>query len=683
MERSRLKIAMVRPYLTAGKGGAERYARDLVRGLAEAGHDVHVFAHVWDKPEQPGVIYNKVAMPRKPAWLRVLLFQRNLRRCLRLSDYNIVFGLTPFLPQQVFWLGDGLYRVWVRIAWPLAPVRWLMCLKRAVMAVNLSLERRILGPVTAGFIANSKLVARQARRFYGVPAEQIAVVYPWIDTQRFNFAARERWRDEMRRDLRIQKGEIVLLFVSNNFARKGLAIALRALASMRPGDAPMRLIVAGAGSISGFRRRAKRLGVAGKTVFTGAVTDIERYYAAADIFILPTRYDPCATVCLEAMACGLPVVTTAMNGAAEFIDDSKTGFVLGAGDSAESLAARIRDLADHDRCARAGGAAAERVRHLTPAAHLGEIAAALALFAKGGATSRMVQFAPDLWINESFVPLLRQHGLTSFSALMETAQRSEIEYNRNKRIALMALTDGDGERQFFLKAHRQGRSWIGALGRQGQTEGIKEWRNIMAIQSAGIATATPVAAGERQLPDGSRQSFVMTLRLDGYLPLDAHIAARFAPPLSPALLREKRLLIRAVAAMARRMHGRGFNHQDFYLCHIFAKTGNSDAPELRIIDLQRVGYRRRPARRWVIKDLGELHYSSNGLPISDRDRLRFMASYSTPKQSRRLRRFTISQILRKSRAIARHDAKLRARNPVPQNGFENNADLAKISPRHD
>jgi hypothetical protein len=71
------------------------------------------------------------------------------------------------------------------------------------------------------------------------------------------------------------------------------------------------------------------------------------------------------------------------------------------------------------------------------------------------------------------------------------------------------------------------------------------------------------------------------------------------------------------------------------------------------------------------------------LPISDRDRLRFMALYSTPKKSRRLRRFTISQILRKSRAIARHDAKLRARNQSPQNGFGNNADLAKIRPRHD
>ncbi|MGH7852358.1 MAG: lipopolysaccharide kinase InaA family protein, partial [Candidatus Binatia bacterium] len=394
-----------------------------------------------------------------------------------------------------------------------------------------------------------------------------------------------------------------------------------------------------------------------------------------------------ATVCLEAMACGLPVLTTAMNGAAEFIDEGESGFVLGAGASAEFLAARIRDLANPDRCARAGGAAAERVRQLTPAAHVREMGAALASFAKQRATRRMVQLEPDLWVNESFAPLLKQHRLISFSALMETAQRSEIEYNRNKRIALMALMDGDGERQFFLKAHGQRRSWIDvlgrALGRQGKTEGIKEWRNIIALQSAGIATATPVAAGERQLPDGSRQSFVMTARLDGYLPLDEHIAARFAPPLARSLFREKRLLIRVAAELARRMHGRGFNHQDFYLCHIFAKTENADAPELRIIDLQRAGYRRRPARRWVIKDLAQLHYSSIGLPISDRDRLRFMASYSPPRQSRRLRRFTLSQVLRKSHAIARHDAKLRARNPAPQNEFGNSTDLAKISSRHD
>jgi hypothetical protein len=106
-------------------------------------------------------------MPRKPAWLRVLLFQINLRRRLRLSDYNVVLGLTPFLPQHVFWLGDGLYRVWVRVAWPMAPVRWLMCLKRTVMAVNLSLERTMLGPATAGFIANSEPSSKTILRCAG------------------------------------------------------------------------------------------------------------------------------------------------------------------------------------------------------------------------------------------------------------------------------------------------------------------------------------------------------------------------------------------------------------------------------------------------------------------------------------------------------------------------------------
>ena len=142
MTRAALKIAIVRPFLTVTRGGAERYAVELIRGLAELGHMVHAFAYSWDKPEQPGVVYNRVAMPRKPAWLRVLCFHLNLRRQLRLAEFDVVLGLTPFWPQHVFWLGDGLYRVWVRIAWPFAPVRWLMCFKRAVMTVNLSMEKK-------------------------------------------------------------------------------------------------------------------------------------------------------------------------------------------------------------------------------------------------------------------------------------------------------------------------------------------------------------------------------------------------------------------------------------------------------------------------------------------------------------------------------------------------------------
>lgn len=684
MARAALKIAVVRPYLTIKKGGAERYAMESIRALAEAGHTVHAFACAWDKPEQPGVVYHRVSMPRKPAWLRVLCFHLSLRRRLRRTDYDVVFGLAPFWPQHVFWLGDGLYRVWVRIAWPLAPVRWLMCLKRAVMAVNLMMERKILTPATAGIIANSQLVARQARQLYGVPAEHIAVIYPWIDTQRFNAAARPRWRDAMRRQLGIHEDESALLFASNNFARKGLAALLSALAKIDRRAAPLRLIVAGAGAVARFRRRAESLGLAECTTFVGAVADMERYYAAADVFVLPTRYDPCATVCLEAMACGLPVITTEMNGAAEFIEDGKTGFVLGRHASVDALASSIRSWASGEWHACAAAEVAARVHDLSTAAHGRRIVAALESFARSEPNTPTVQIEPSLAVNETFLPLLKQHRLTSFTALLNTAKRNEIEYNQNKRIALLALERREEPIFLFLKAHRQERPWAGAtLGWRGRTEGIKEWQNILTLQSAGIPTATPVAAGERIVSDGSRESFVMTLRLDGYMPLDQYIAARYTPPLSSALRRDKRALIRAVAALARRMHGSGFNHQDFYLCHIFVKIADSGLPDLRLIDLQRVGHRRFPARRWVIKDLAQLHYSSLGLPLSDRERLWFFCNYRAPARDRRERRRMIRRILRKSRGIAKHDEKLRARQPgATRDPFSISAALPNDS-RHD
>jgi hypothetical protein len=103
------------------------------------------------------------------------------------------------------------------------------------------------------------------------------------------------------------------------------------------------------------------------------------------------------------------------------------------------------------------------------------------------------------------------------------------------------------------------------------------------------------------------------------------------------------------------MHWRGFNHQDYYLCHFFFKRG--EALDLRVIDLQRAGRRLFFRSRWFVKDLAQLHYSSLALPISDWDRLRFYAVYSAHETSRRRRRFYLKWALLKSRSIARHDAR--------------------------
>jgi UDP-glucose:(heptosyl)LPS alpha-1,3-glucosyltransferase len=662
-----LKIAIVRPYFTTAKGGAERYAVETARGLAALGHSVHVFAYAWDAGAEDQFICHRVWMPRKPAWLRVAVFCRNVRRELASSDYDAVLGMAPFWPQSVCWLGDGLYAVWTRVSWPHAALRWLMCLKRAVMAVNLWIEKRALGGGAERFLAISQLIKRQAIQYYAVPPERIDVIYPGIDTARFNLEARTRWRSSIRSELALGDHEVVLLFAANNYRRKGLALLTRAFARARRAGAPLRLLVAGAGAARPYERLARRCGVAGQVTFVHFVDAVEKYYAAADLFVLPTRYDPFASVCLEAMACGLPVVTTDMAGAAELIDPGKTGEVIPSGDAERLLESILRDLRAVDPCAAMGRAAAERAKDFSQANQVRQIARVLEQVAARRRANRsleIVSAGSDLAVNREYLGRLQGRGLDSVGAVMDFKASQERFYNRFKQIALFDLGDSAAE-AVFVKRHRAKHRWSERIKfwRDPTTvpDGVAEWNNLLAFHRSGLPAATPVAAGERW-SGGAKESFVMTLALrDGYLAADEYISERFSnSPADPHRQTEKRRLIRALARLAREMHWRGFHHRDFYLCHIFAKSSESGQFDLRLIDLQRAGHRRRLRRRWLIKDLAQLHYSSLGLHLSDFDRLRFYAWYWNRADSRKARHRGLKQILRKSRAIARHDAKLTA-----------------------
>lgn len=653
-----MKIAIVRPFFTFRKGGAERYTIELAQELAARGHAVHVFAHEWDRPEQNDIVYVRVPMARKPSWLRVLTFHWNLRSRLRPDDYDVVLGMTPFAPQAIFWLGDGLYRVWTRAAWRPAPLRWLMCLKRAVMLANLWLERRMLSGGAEHFIANSELVKRQAMAGYQVPPERISVVYPGVDLKRFHPGVRDRWRSEARRELGIDEHAVVLLFVSNNFGRKGLGPLLEALRLVLLPRPTVRLLVAGSGRIRLFKTVARWRGVADRVVFAGATAEIERLYGAADLFVLPTRYDPFAAVCLEAMACGLPVITSSMNGAAEIIDQGKNGLV--AGPSGEELARAVRSALAADCLQRMGCLAAETAKTFSHERHVREMLAVLtpaALRLANQKSPEVVSRGPEILFNRAFLPLLEREQLASFSGLLQSDRGEAIEYNLGRRIFRFDLPDESGTKGFYLKPFRARLSlaerWRRLIGLPVSADGMKEWNAILALHRRGLPAVTPVAAGQR-ITRSVKESFVMTLALDDYLPLDRYLA-RFQPPLSADQLKQKRALIKKLAAITRQLHWAGYNHRDFYLNHLFVRPPDLD---LKIIDLQRVDHRNRRRRRWRIKDLAALHYSSLALSVTDPDRLRFYARYSTPGGNRRVRRRLLKSVLFKSRWIARHDARL-------------------------
>nr|WP_258539294.1 glycosyltransferase family 4 protein [Dissulfurirhabdus thermomarina] len=170
-------------------------------------------------------------------------------------------------------------------------------------------------------------------------------------------------RDEARRAWGLPPEAVVFALVAHNFALKGVDALVRAAERLAPGR-DVRFLVAGRGRPGPYLRRA-RPEARRRFVFTGPVPEVERVYAAADAYVHPTWYDPCSLVVLEAMAGGLPVVTTRFNGAGELVEEGVAGVVLESPADLEGLARALGDLLDGDR-RRAMGRAARRIAERHP-----------------------------------------------------------------------------------------------------------------------------------------------------------------------------------------------------------------------------------------------------------------------------------------------------------------------------
>ncbi len=322
-----MKIALVNKTFSLSHGGAERFSVNLAASLVREGHAVHAFSHqAEDLPGQ--VTHHQVPMVKKPAFRRVLSFASQVRRLMSGESFDIIYGLTQIYPQDLHRMGGGIHRHWMRVRYPFTPWRWLNYLFNPAHLANIFLESRIYRPANyRRIVTNSQLCKGHAQEYYGVPPERIAVIYNGVDHQTFNPQTTSRHRDEIRQGLGLKEEDTVILFVASNWKRKGLPVLLRAIAALGSKGRDFHVLVVGRGKPVPFQKLARQLGLEGRVHFTGPTTRVERYYGAGDLLVLPTLYDPFANVCLEAMACGLPVITTSANGAAEIIRTGENGFV--------------------------------------------------------------------------------------------------------------------------------------------------------------------------------------------------------------------------------------------------------------------------------------------------------------------------------------------------------------------
>jgi UDP-glucose:(heptosyl)LPS alpha-1,3-glucosyltransferase len=212
-----------------------------------------------------------------------------------------------------------------------------------------ALERRVFCG-TPMIITNSVRGAEEIAHHYGVPTTRMTTIYNGVDTERFHPGLRRRLRESQRATWGVSADTIVLLFVGSGFHRKGLDRLIRALEELRArGISNVRVVVVGKGHIAAYRRLAMQASVADLVRFEGHCPDVTPYYAGADLFVLPTRYDPFANACLEAMACGLPVLTTEANGMAELLQDDVNGCVLPAGLNVKALANALQQALPREK----------------------------------------------------------------------------------------------------------------------------------------------------------------------------------------------------------------------------------------------------------------------------------------------------------------------------------------------
>lgn len=208
-------------------------------------------------------------------------------------------------------------------------------------------------------LALSEMIARDYERYHQVPRERIRLVHNGVDTQRFSPAHRAVHRRAVRERLGVGPEEVLFLFVGHDFRRKGLLPALRAMGRLARAGRPARLAVVGGRTPKIQRHEAycRRRGLAETVRFVGRIDDSVPYYAAADVYVLPTFYDPCSLGVLEAIASGLPSITTQFNGAGELLTDGTDGYVLPDPADDAALAARMEELLDADLRSRMGDAA--------------------------------------------------------------------------------------------------------------------------------------------------------------------------------------------------------------------------------------------------------------------------------------------------------------------------------------
>ena len=325
------------------RGGAEQWTYQHAARLAARGHEIHVVSQTIAEPALQLPITGHPFGSVGSLLGRAAAAQRVLKSLALDVIHDIGLGWYGHIVQSE----DGSRLAQWERNLALLPAALRPC-KRLLMQVlpryraYRTLMRRQYGDPRRLVVAISKMCARDYIERHGVSPERVRLIYHGADATHYSPDNCVPLRQPTRRQLGLRDDELTLLFVGHDFRRKGLATAIRAVEQLAIEGHAVRLLVVGGNQ----RSRRLRLTPLQQTCVTlvGRSDDPLPYYAAADVLVLPSFYDPFGLVVLEGAACGLPVITTHCTGAGELLADGCEGFLLSHPGNDGELADRVRRL---------------------------------------------------------------------------------------------------------------------------------------------------------------------------------------------------------------------------------------------------------------------------------------------------------------------------------------------------
>jgi UDP-glucose:(heptosyl)LPS alpha-1,3-glucosyltransferase len=626
-----MKIAFVIRLFNPEIGGVEGVARSLATGLAAKGHDVHVFTSERAECGIDGVTIHRVTGWQFSSIAKTLSFPYFAKKAIQQQgDFDIVHAFSRMAGADIYRLADppqaahlnrnyqGFKRVFAKLS-----------LRNRTI---LGLEQKTYTDYQTKLVTNSYRTRRDLERYCAVEGSRVSVIRNGVNTERFHLGLRETHRDTILNELGIPNDARVLLFMGNDFRRKGLAQTVQVLETLqqRMPDKPLHLIVVGLERTPIFRKDVEERGLSSTVHFMGRCKNSERFYGAADVFILPTREDPFANTILESLACGVPVITTRTNGAGEILESELEGRVVASADDCDAMVAAARDLFNMPDLVAVRDACRNRATQYSWDQAVAHYEALYAEHLQQPTVTPPTNLNGIHYLDPALHDAFNQSE-SVFSAIMGLAGDSKRSIDRRETLRL----EIDGQ-AYFLKKHC-GVGWneiiknLSSLKRP-IVSARTEWVGIQQLEALGISTLSPVGFGERGCNPAEIHSFLMTRELEGMVKLSMiHEQIDQLPVAQTALIR--RSLIIAVAKLAKRFHEADCAHSDFYLCHFMVKDRDwslfqeGDTLDLHLIDLHRMHRHRSLPLSKQVKEIGALLFSATHLQLTKAEQDLFIQNY--------------------------------------------------------